>query len=177
MRHFDKIFLLLILLASCNSSDKKTIDIPSGWKEIRLQSNWTLLVPDRFENVSERGVDSNPGGVISRSDSIAFTYDSGFDLLSKDTCDISFQIKRAYKKMQLYDTLYKNQKITMDTINNRIAILVTPYAGTKDIMRLSIRDCESGAWLSLMTKIPHERQKKLVQEIFNTVDYKIGGHK
>jgi hypothetical protein len=178
VKHLDKIFVLpLILLVSCHSADKSTTSIPSDWKELRLKSNWTLSIPERFDEINKQGVDSQPGEILSETDSITLQYDSGYDLYSKDTCDVNFQIKRANKKIQLYDSLYRGQKITIDTINDRISILVTPVKNSKGIMKLSIRDCESGAWLSLMTKVSNDRQELLIREIFNTVDYKIDGHK
>ena len=148
----------------------------STWVKISLRSGWICSVPQGFTNTPARGIDSAPGILESKKDSIYLDYDSGGDsgLQDPNLCTLTHSTERALKDIQsdFYRTYYKvpsTHTAQIDTINNEVAILVKPIQSGKGRVHLNISSCTTGRWLSITGEQLTPRQEKVVLEIFQTM--------
>ncbi len=169
--------ILLFLFISCES--RKTKEKPShpNWVTLTLPNGWQLQTPRNFKDTTVQGIDSDPGYIYSKSDSIVLQFDSGVELSPKDNCDFDKQIADAKKDIVsgFYKDFYKVptlHKAFIDTIDNKVATFVLPTQTGKGIVGISISDCQSGHWLGIRGQNLNDKREKLVVEILKTLELK-----
>jgi hypothetical protein len=89
------ICLLLLLGFSCKNNSKKDLSINPLWIKLTLPNEWTIYAPPGFLCKTGPGVDSDPGWIISKKDSIVLEFDSGPDESFYQQCDLSYQYNQA----------------------------------------------------------------------------------
>jgi hypothetical protein len=169
--------ILLFLFISCESRKTKEKTKHPDWVTLTLPNGWQLQTPKNFKDTTVQGIDSDPGYIYSKSDSIVLQFDSGVELLPKDDCDFSKQVDEAKKDIisGFYKDFYKVptlHKAYIDTIDNKVATFVLPIQTGKGTVGISISDCKSGHWLGIRGQNLNGKREKLVLDILNTLELK-----
>jgi hypothetical protein len=176
MKSISPILLLafVFVIISCKENKKKEIAIHPGWHKLSLPNGWIIYTPPDFVSKAGRGVDSEPGWIYSKKDSILLEYDSGAYEHNINSCDFQehFQEAKASIDTGFYKTFYKVpfiHKAYIDTIDGKIAVIVTPTKVGKGTVEINIAGCHDGPWIEITgTKLIAEKEK-LVLEIFKTI--------
>jgi hypothetical protein len=172
----NTLFITLSLTACfCKQPDENKISINPEWVKLNLPNGWSFYAPKSFSTKQLQGVDSEPGIITSTKDSIYLEYDSGKEMtLKREKC--SFQTSFIKAKHDItggwYKDFYKVPLVHLayiDTIDNKIAIIVKPTKKGDGTLGISISDCETGKWLGITgTNLTIEKEK-IVLEIFKTI--------
>jgi hypothetical protein len=167
----------LTLFFSCEPRHLKEQPEHPNWITLTLPNGWQLLTPNDFKDTTVQGVDSDPGYIYSKSESIMLYFDSGAELLPKEDCDFNKQLADAKRNIDFgfYKDFYKVptlHKAFIDTIDNKIATFVIPTQTGKGTVGISISDCETGLWLGIRGQNLNTEQEKLVLEILQTLKLK-----
>ncbi len=164
--------LFLLFLFSCGQQPFKDKPNHPNWTILNLPNNWTLEAPSNFKDSSATGIDSQPGYIYSTTDSIFLDFDSGRELFHKADCDIQRQIQKE-KRSTLLDLFNERSgfkhTLTIDTIEKRIASIITPIIVGNGITHISIQDCSTGEWLAISGNNLTKQQQKIVLGIFKTI--------
>jgi len=176
MKPFKNILLLTLSLTifSCGTTTKKDPIVNPEWTKFNLPNGWTLHAPKNFTSKALQGIDSQPGVINSNQDSIYLQYDSGTEMLKRENC--SFQNSFAKAKDNIEHGFYKNfyevpllHIAYIDTIDNKIAVIVKPTKEGEGTVGISISSCETGEWLRITGTNLTSQKEKLVLEIFKTI--------
>jgi hypothetical protein len=178
LSHLNRFFIFAFLLAliSCKKTEKKRIVIDSSWHKLILSSGWMIWAPADFRSKTEPGIDSSPGIIYSKKDSIFLQYDSGpFERNSSNSsCDLksNFQDATASIDTGFYKTFYKipvRHKAYIDTIDDKVAIVVRPVKTGKGTVGIEILGCRQEAWIGIKGTNLNSEKEKLVLEIYKTL--------
>jgi len=176
MKIFINTLLITLSLTACfcrQQNEKRTI-INSEWLKLNLPNGWTFYAPKSFSTKQLRGIDSEPGVITSIQDSIYLQYDSGTEMLKREKCSFQNSFKNAKHDITngFYKDFYKVPLIHIayiDTIDNKIAVIVKPTKKGDGTVGISISDCETGEWLGITGTNLSIEKEKLVLEIFKTI--------
>jgi hypothetical protein len=168
----SSIFLTIILACNSGHSDDKSNHIE--WKTIILPNGWELQTPENFKDSTGQGTDSNPGHIYSDSEDIVLQFDCGRDMILREDCDFNKQIIASEKEITegFYKDYYKVpilHKAYIDTIDNKVATIVTPTEIGKGTVSISISDCKSGFWTGIKGENLSGKDEKLILKIFKTL--------
>jgi len=177
-RQFHLLSLILVLgLSFCSPRTKEKVIHPT-WIKHNLPNSWIIYLPQPFKTSPLQGIDSQPGYIASKVDSILLNYDSGSELIKQniDDCKLSKQVSRAKSEIEndLEDYVGKENKIynlTIEILDERVAIIRTPIIKGQHRVQLTIKDCKSGTWLNIYGENFSEEREKLIVEIFKTVEF------
>jgi hypothetical protein len=176
MKPILSIFICLLLLSgfSCKNNSKKDSPIDSAWVKLTLPNQWTIYAPPGFSCKTGRGVDSDPGWIISKRDSIALEFDSGSHEYGHNNCALSYQYQQAKASIDtgFYKTFYKvpqTHRANIDTIDDKIAVIVKPNATAKGTTGIEILGCAHQPWIAITGKNLSAKKEKLVLEMYKTV--------
>ena len=169
--------IILFIFNSCESRKKKEKPNHPDWVTLNLPNGWQLQTPSNFKAKAVQGIDSEPGYIYSKTDSIVLEFDSGFGPFPNDDCDFSKQVDEAKKDIVsgFYKDFYKVPKIHkayLDTIDNKVATFVLPTQTGKGTVGISISDCKSGYWLGITGQNLNGKREKLVIDILKTLELK-----
>ena len=176
MRHYLLFCLLLgaCVSSSCTKKNAREVDA-SKWIKHTLDNKWVFTAPKDTKIVYLKGVDSVPGNIILSADSIKLEFDSGFEMSAMDTiCNLGSEALHAkheiergsYKYLDKPDTLHNAQ---VDTVNGKIATIITPMKTGRGTTDISISDCKSHTWIGIRGKnIPASKQE-LVLTIYRSL--------
>lgn len=159
---------------SCKRKLKADISINPAWHKMSLPGHWEIYAPSGFETKTGQGVDSYGGYIYSKSDSIILEYDIAELFGPGKDCDLetTFRKLKADIDTGFYKNFY-NVPITnlayIDTIDNKLAVIVTPKKSGKGTFALSMSDCPSGASIGISERKIPPTKRKLVLEIFKTI--------
>jgi hypothetical protein len=169
--------LAACISVSCLNDSVPTID-KSNWVKYTLDSHWIFKAPKGVKIVYTRGVDSVPGSIFLKSDSLELEFDSGFTGAMNDTtCSLNSELLRtkALVSSGAYDFWNKPDKqhiIKVDTVNGMAAIFVTPAKAGVGVTHISISNCKSQYAIGITGhNIPITKQE-MVLEIFKSIQYK-----
>lgn len=172
----NSLFITLILTACfCRQPNEKQSIINPEWIKLNLPNGWTFYAPKSFSTKQLQGVDSEPGVINSTQDSIYLQYDSGEEMiLKKEKCSFQNSLRKAKHDITngFYKDFYKVPLIHIayiDTIDNKIAVIVKPTKKGDGTVGISISDCETGEWLGITGTDLSIEKEKLVLEIFKTI--------
>lgn len=137
---------------SCKHHSKKDSQINPAWLKLTLPNEWTIYTPPGFICKTMRGVDSNPGLIISNKDSIVLEFDSGPSEFNYKNCDLSYtyQMAKASIDTGFYKTFYKvpqTHRANIDTIDDKIAVIVKPNPTGKGTTGIEILGCGHQPWI------------------------------
>jgi hypothetical protein len=173
--------IFFLSFSSCRQANNKTVIINADWTKRNLNNGWTIYLPKHFKDSALKGIDSQPGYISSKSDSILLNFDSGGELLikgklSSNYCDFSNQVKIATEEVKNDDQDYfgetnKIYHLRIDTIDKKVAIIRTPILKGKNRVEINIKDCESGKWLSIHGENFSEEKENLILKIFETIEF------
>ena len=176
MKILKNILLLTLSLAiiSCRTNNKKDPIINSEWIKLDLPNGWTLYAPKSFAAKTLQGMDSQPGVIISDQDSIYLQYDSGIEMLKREECSFKNGYSRAKDEIEngFYKDFYKVPVLHtayIDTVDNKIVVIVKPTKEGEGTVGISISSCETGEWLGITGVNLTSENEKLVLEIFKTI--------
>ncbi|HVS94544.1 MAG TPA: hypothetical protein VHE59_21045 [Mucilaginibacter sp.] len=177
MRNLNHSYLLVIILAltSCKRVGKNQATIDPLWHKLTLSSGWIIYAPPDFISKAERGIDSRPGIIYSKKDSIFLQYDSDiFERNGISGCDLKshFADAKASIDTGFYKTFYKipvSHIALIDTIDNKIAIILEPTRTGKGTVGIEIPGCRKEAWIGITGKNLTADKEKLVLEIYKTL--------
>lgn len=166
--------ILVLLIISCKRAAKEEVPY-LGWIKTFLPNHWIIYLPPGFVFKPERGVDSNPGLIISKKDTLTLKFDSGQEKIKMQDCDLhkSYLIAKASIDTGFYKEFYKVpviHKAYIDTINGKIAIVILPQKTGQGTTAVEILpDCKSGYWLGInCTGLSREKQDLMIK-IFKTI--------
>ncbi|MGG9960661.1 hypothetical protein [Ferruginibacter sp. SUN106] len=176
------IFLLFFLqLFSCTQTATKARIINPTWTKRNLPNGWSIYLPVAFKDSVLHGIDSQPGYIVSKADSILLNYDSDRERtlkgkLNYDPCDFAYQVKMAKETIQNDEQDYfheanKLYHLKLDTIDGKVAIIRTPIIKGQQRVEIQIRDCKSESCLSIYGQNFSAQQEQLVLEIFSTLSF------
>ncbi len=176
MKILKNILLLTLSLTifSCRTTNKKDLIVNPEWTKLNLPNGWTLYAPKNFATKTLPGIDSQPGVINSNQDSIYLQYDSGTEMLKREKCSFQNSFAKAKKEIEngFYRDFYKVPLLHtayIDTVDNKIAVIVKPTKEGEGTVGISISSCETGEWLGITgTNLTREKEK-LVLEIFKTI--------
>jgi hypothetical protein len=162
------------MILACESRNSKEMQIHADWITLTLPNGWELQTPRTFKDTTVQGVDSHPGYIYSTSDSILLEFDSGGEMLMTEECDFDKQVRDAENSISsgFYKDFYKvptEHKAFVDTIDNKIAVIVIPTQTGRGTVDISISDCKSGLWLGITGKNLSAKKEKLIRDIFTTI--------
>jgi hypothetical protein len=169
------LFICLFALISCKRIEKEQPLIDPSWHKLTLSNGWTIYAPPGFISKSEQGIDSNPGVIYSKKDSIFLQYDSGpFESNNNSHCDLKsfFEAAQASIDTGFYKTFYKVpiiHKAEIDTIDDRIAIILRPSKTGEGTVGIEISGCKQLPWIGITGKNLKGEKDKLVVEIYKTL--------
>ena len=169
------LFLYLSLtIFSCKPTNKNEVTINPTWTKFSLPNGWTFYAPKNFMTKALRGIDSDVGVINSKQESIYLQYDSGTEMIKKEKC--SFQNSFENAKESIHNGFYKEfYKVPfvhiayIDTIDNKIAVIIKPTKNGQGTVGISISDCETGEWLGITGTGMTIEKEKLVLGIFKTI--------
>jgi hypothetical protein len=171
----NSLFIALSLIVlSCRQTNNQEITINSEWTKLNLPNGWTLYAPKNFTTKTLQGIDSEPGVINFNQDSIYLQYDSGTEILKREKCSFQNSFEKAKEDIDngVYKGFYKVPSVHtayIDTIDNKIAVIVKPAQNGEGTVGISFSDCETGEWLGITgTNLTIEKEK-LVLEIFKTI--------
>ena len=166
---------------SCRQTSNKTVIINPDWTKRNLNNGWTIYLPKYFKDSALKGIDSQPGYISSKPDSILLNFDSGGEhvlkgKLSNGYCNFSNQVKIATEEIKNDEQDYfgessKIYNLRIDTIDKKVAIIRTPILKGKNRVEINIKDCESGKWLSIYGENFSEERENLILKIFETIEF------
>jgi len=170
------LIIALYFFCSCNSKSEEKPSAHPDWKQHQLPNGWSFWAPPEFRSYEAQGIDSEPGFIISEKDSIHLQFDSGVEFRKTKTCDFSNDFAEARKDIRdgFYKEFYKVPTVHsayIDTIDNRVAIVVKPTKTMKGTVGVSIKDCETGAWLGIDGENLSQQSEALVLSIFKTIKF------
>lgn len=159
---------------SCNNKKSPSLN-KSTWIEYKLDDYWVFNAPKGTKIIYLKGIDSTPGNIVlTMNDSVNLQFDSGLEMTLSDTvCNLGSDAVRA--KFKIAQGLYKSDTIhqaKIDTVNGKIATIITPVNTGRGWTEIHISDCESDRWLGIYGKdIPSDKQE-LVLKIYNSIQHK-----
>jgi hypothetical protein len=165
---------VITTMISCNRLEKKEFVINPAWHKLSLPNGWIVYAPSNFTTIAEHGVDSEPGLISSKKDSIFLQYDSGpYESNNKD-CDLKRHFQEAKSNIDtgFYKSFYKVPLVhqaRIDTIDSKIAVIVTPTKIGEGTVEIEIPGCKDQAWLGITGRNLTAQGEKLVLEIFKTI--------
>ena len=167
-------FAFLLALVSCNQIEKEQTLIDPSWHKLTLSNGWTIYAPPDFISKSEQGIDSNPGIIYSKKDSIFLQYDSGPFESYNSHCDLQSHFEDAQASIDtgFYKTFYKVpviHKAEIDTIDNRIAVILRPSKTGEGTVGIEISGCKHLSWIGITGKNLKGEKEKLVVKIYKTL--------
>lgn len=173
IRH--SIYLLtLFAVLSCKSKFKEDAVVDPTWTKISMPHGWQIHLPSGFVYKIAQGIDSNPGYIISKKDSIFLFFDAGEKLLKDVNCSFAQTMKN--KRNEIDSGFYKHvyhvsngYSAYIDTIDNKVAVIIKPTIAKQGILGISLSDCKSGKWLGLNGRNIPVKQQQLVLQIFKTI--------
>ena len=177
MKTFINSLLITLSLTACfcrQPNEKQTVINPD-WIKFKLPNGWTFYAPKSFTTKQLQGLDSEPGVINSTKDSIYLQYDSGEEMVFiKEKCSFQNSFRKAKNDITngFYKDFYKVPLVHtayIDTIDNKIAVIVKPTKKGEGTVAISISDCESGKWLGITATNLSIEKEKLVLEIFKTI--------
>ena len=178
---FGLSIIIFFSSSSCRQQNNKTLIINSSWTKRSLNNGWTIYLPKHFKDSTLTGIDSQPGYILSKSDSILLNYDSGGQMLltgelSSNYCDFSNQVKFATDEIKKDSQEYigNNNRIynlRIDTIDKKVAIIRTPVSKGKHKVEIHIKDCKSGKWLGIYGENFSQEKEDLILKIFETIEF------
>ena len=171
-------FLAFCGLTSCNNQDSFETNNPT-WITYRLDKHWVFDAPKGAKIIYQQGIDSTPGNIVlTANDSVILEFDSGFEMSFRDTfCNLGSEAVHAkwritrgdYKYLDKPDTLHQAR---IDTVNGKIATIITPLKSGSGTTEIHISDCESNLWLAVYgANIPPDKQE-LVLDIYRSIRQK-----
>ena len=169
--------LLFSILSSCEDSNKKDVNLNPSWQKLSLPNGWVIYTPKEFKVRTVQGVDSEPGFIYSKKDSIRLEFDSGQnDNYYYKHCNLHENFLRA--KANINTGLYKNtykvpliNRADIDTIDGRISLMITPIYPGHGMVMVSTGECDQGAWLAITGTNLSDKQEKLALEIYKTIRF------
>lgn len=167
-------FAISLTFSSCRQTTKKENLIHPDWTELILPNGWTLYAPKTFYAKPLQGIDSEPGVINSKQDSVYLQFDSGTEMLKQKECNFKNSIREAQKEIEtgFYKTFYKvpsEHSAYIYTIDNKVAVIVTPTVKGHGTVGVSISDCKTGKWLGITGTDLSPEKEKLVLDIFKTI--------
>lgn len=153
----------------------KAQTIPSNSKIITINGGWNLRIPDYFTCKGYHNIDSYMGTISSEKDSIKLKFDIINGIVGLD-CSLEAQTKTC-KNILKFEMIVKPNdilnisRVYIDTIHNRIAVIVVPQSVGKGETKIHISDCLSGSDLFMAANDLNAEQQKLVLDIFQTIKY------
>ena len=177
--YFIPSFLLIICVSVnvSNSAGKKAlIQDDLGWVKYTLDNHWTFSAPKGTKILYLKGLDSVPGNIIIKSDSIKLEFDSGFNGFFDASCSIdnalanarSEIMRGAYKYLDKPDTLHIAR---VDTINGMVATFITPVKTGAGTISVDVSDCKSHSGLGIFGKNISAAKQELVSRLFRSIRY------
>lgn len=160
------IFILLLLFPGQNQiTDNKLIVI---------QEHWSIELPDNYRDSSWTGLDTRFGKFFADSGGFMIQFEwSGFEgkwigygkELVKVKCDLKSEYERnvAYFNSPYFNEKYNDSlwQLTIDTIDSRIALFISPINRNVGRSECLIRECENTGFIELNARLPSlEDQKK-----------------
>lgn len=171
---FCPVVLSMVIIA-CNTGVKPKDDIPHDWVKIDLPNGWTLHAPKGFYLKRAQGIDSQPGYIISKEDSINLVYDSGEGMIKRENCDFKHEVERANKSMefneQFYNRTSKKHKVYIDTVDNKPVVIARPVIVAKGSILIEISDCKTGNWLGIEAGNLTSQKENMVLKIYKTIEF------
>ena len=176
MRHYLLCCLLTgaCVSSSCTKKNTRGVDT-SKWITYTLDNKWAFTAPKGAKIIYLKGVDSVPGNIVLPEDSVRLEFDSGFETSAIDTvCDLGSQAvyakrdiaRGSYKYLDKPDTLHNAR---VDTVNGKIATVITPMKIGRGTTRISISDCKSYTWIGLYGKNIPANKQELVLTIYKSL--------
>jgi hypothetical protein len=167
--------ILSVVITACNTGVKPKSDIPNDWIKIDLPNGWTLHAPKGFYLKTAQGIDSQPGYIISKQDSINLVFDSGSGQKKRAICDFKKQVEKASESREFYKEFFnrtsKKHKVYIDTVDNEPVVIVRPVISTKGSVLISISDCETGHWLGIEAGNLTSQKEDMVLKIYKTIEF------
>ena len=165
--------VLSLTFTSCKQTPKESLTHPD-WTKLNLPNGWTLDAPKTFYTLALQGIDSEPGIIKSKQDSIYLQFDSGTEMLKRKNCSFHNSVEEAQKSIitGFYKEFYNvpsQHSASIDTIDNKVAVIIVPALSTQGTVGISISECETGEWLEITGTNLSLEKKKLVLEIFKTI--------
>jgi hypothetical protein len=158
---------------SCQRSEKKEAKIDPSWHKLSLSNGWIIYAPPNFVSEAEQGVDSEPGIIYSKKDSIALQYDSGSNERNNRGCGLQLQLQDAKADLaDFYKTFYKVpivHKAYIDTIDNKIAIFLKPTKTGHGTVGIEILGCREGPWIGIDGTNLSSEKEELVLKMYKTI--------
>ena len=177
MRHLISKTLLLAccVFVGCKSRDDSVVRNFTGIT-YRLDKSWLFNAPKGTKIIYEKGIDSTPGRIIlAANDSVNLEFDSGFEISFLDTvCNLGSETVRAKRRIarghyKYLDNLDTQHQVCIDTVNGKIATIITPLKTGSGTTEISISDCKSHLWLNVSGKnLPYDKQE-VVLKIYNSI--------
>jgi len=169
------LLVLTCLVVSCTHTQKKPTS-PAGWIKLTLRNNWTIYAPKGFVYKKAQGIDSEPGYIYSKKDSILLQFDSGAEIYKKKDCDFqkSFNEAKASIDTGFDKRFYKIplvHRASIDTIDNKIATIIKPVKIGDGEVDIKISDCESTKWLAIYGKKLSAKNESIVLEMYKTIRF------
>jgi len=157
--------LLFSILSSCKDSNKKDVKLNPSWQKLSLPNGWVIYTPKEFKMKTIQGVDSEPGFIYSKKDSIRLEFDSGAnDYYYDKHCDLHENFSRVKANIDtgLHEKPYQVPSVNrafIDTIDGRISLMIRPIHTGHGIVNVSTGDCSHGAWLGITGTNLSEKQE------------------
>ena len=156
-----------IFLIGCKNNLTK-IEVDPTWIKHDLPYGWTITTPSKFKIGKLQGIDSQVGYISSSGDSILLNYDIGNELVPRNS-DCNFSNEYEHAKLRILSEKENQSNFRIDTIDEKVAIIETPGTKGNGQIRISIRDCKTGAWLGINGENLNSERETLVVKIFQTI--------
>lgn len=165
-----------LLAESCGSSPASPTYTHQGWDTLQF-FGWSIQAPDGFEVHESGGVDSEPGDIISRKDSILIHFDvwnepgANYEDCASDELEENHESSLEWCEEFYFAST--QHYVWEDTINGRFAVLSRPRNSGRGTTSIHFSECHHS--LSITAFDLTKEQEELVLEMFATIDWKKDG--
>jgi len=175
---YHTVFIILFCCTSCTSSNQ--INNPD-WDELQLPAGWSIKAPKGFKVKRHQGIDSHPGVICNKEDSIVAYFDSdGYGGTTEENLSKLVQQDRKKIEEEWFKNLYKIPEYNtayLDTVDGTIAIIVKPQHKGVNILDISITNQKTGAWLNISRGFWGNQDvlvqdEELLLQMFKTIRFK-----
>jgi hypothetical protein len=170
------LLFVLALLVACSERPPAAKYSHPGWDTLHVEG-WTIQAPEGFEVQYTQGIDSQPGNIISASDSMEIHFDvwnepdAGYD-----ECNNDMLIENIESSLDWCEEFYlvgTQHNVWLDTINGRYAVLSRPVRAGNGTVSIHFSECHHSVSLSAIDLT--KEQEELVLEMFATMDWRNDG--
>ena len=171
----NHLIYLLIVVAVLSGCERRSNKIEFVGKKYKIDNGWVFNTTDSIDISYFQGVDSTPGIIVIKRDSIGLDFDAGHEMSIPDNeCSIGNDVKREkqriadghYKYLDKLDTLHH---AIIDTINGKIATIIKPDKIGAGLTMIKILDCNSGNWISIYGTNITQKKEEAVMRIYNSL--------